>query len=36
MGGEGIKRLHEDADLLETLDSIDQKKEKNDGAKIYS
>ena len=29
MGGEGIKRLHhEDLDLLETLDSIDQKKEK--------
>ncbi len=29
MGGEGIRRLHhEDADLLETLDLIDQKKEK--------
>ena len=29
MGGEGIKRLHhEDSDLLETLDLIDQKKEK--------
>ena len=29
MGGEGIKRLHKkDADLLKTLDSIDQKKEK--------
>ena len=29
MGGEGIKRLHKkDADLLETLDFIDQKKEK--------
>ena len=29
MGGDGIKRLHhEDSDLLETLDLIDQKKEK--------
>ena len=29
MGGEGIRRLHhEDSDLLETLDLIDQKKEK--------
>ena len=29
MGGEGIRRLHhEDADLLETLELIDQKKEK--------
>ena len=29
MGGKGIRRLHEeDADLLETLDFIDQKKEK--------
>ncbi len=29
MGGEGIRRLHEeDADLLETLDSIEQKNEK--------
>ena len=37
MGGEGIKRLHhEDIDLLETLDLIDQKKRKNDDTKIYS
>ena len=36
MGGEGIKRLHhEDSDLLETLDLIDQKKE-NDDTKIHS
>jgi glutathione synthase len=37
MGGEGIKRLHhDDLDLIETIDLIDQKKRKNDDTKIYS